>query len=641
MNKRNKIFLYNLLLGGVLVVAAFTINHFYDYEKQKVLGAENEIVDCDYYFDENNGYTSIYEIVDLLNTSSISDSYKTWGTVSKYYVDSSNYKNFYMQSTDQNGNVAGIMIYRSSISVAEGSVLTVEGYPTLYNNLPEFNTPTSIAIDYGANSSPVTTRVTNETFWQNATNRSSSEFLYAQSLGTIEISIQDVELSYAYSGNAIVTIGTTDIPLYYSYLNETSNIDSVISSLDGYMVDIIGYLNCFDNGYDAKMQILIRSSSDIIAEGIEYSLTLNTYNYINIGSYSTGNYQQVSLSGYYLEHYRAIRPINYEAEFIVLLPYVNFSGDGSLPGSLYNISSINDIYNIAITYRTESIYGSKPILSYGPSPMCESSTELDLTTSVNTITIEVTNVDFFKIETAENRLFIHSIEIDYANEGAPASFDYLSSGENQVRINPITSSGDLYNGKSVAVPSSIIQNGNYYAVQTTKTYTYYTYDYFVSNPQLVETAAYTNPIDVAAFYTIFGTYPSNYVNRYDYSSAYYIFGNLTRCVSYYTRTDGYATAVPYKGNYDGIPAYYECDIALDSSYSSNNRGVGRVVCWDYGFDPSKGALDYDSSPVAVYTDDHYATFYEYLNAGSFGTRFNAELSSTNYIWGLTTTLLTY
>ncbi|MFA6781207.1 MAG: hypothetical protein WCR77_03315, partial [Bacilli bacterium] len=299
-----------MLLGGVLVVAAFTINHFYDYEKQKVLGAENEIVDCDYYFDENNGYTSIYEIVDLLNTSSISDSYKTWGTVSKYYVDSSNYKNFYMQSTDQNGNVAGIMIYRSSISVAEGSVLTVEGYPTLYNNLPEFNTPTSIAIDYGANSSPVTTRVTNETFWQNATNRSSSEFLYAQSLGTIEISIQDVELSYAYSGNAIVTIGTTDIPLYYSYLNETSNIDSVISSLDGYMVDIIGYLNCFDNGYDAKMQILIRSSSDIIAEGIEYSLTLNTYNYINIGSYSTGNYQQVSLSGYYLEHYRAIRPIN-------------------------------------------------------------------------------------------------------------------------------------------------------------------------------------------------------------------------------------------------------------------------------------------------------------------------------------------
>ena len=43
--------------------------------------------------------------------------------------------------------------------------------------------------------------------------------------------------------------------------------------------------------------------------------------------------------------------------------------------------------------------------------------------------------------------------------------------------------------------------------------------------------------------------------------------------------------------------------------------------------------------VIVYTDDHYATFQEYNNYGSFGTRFNAERSVTSYKWSKPTTLL--
>lgn len=63
--------------------------------------------------------------------------------------------------------------------------------------------------------------------------------------------------------------------------------------------------------------------------------------------------------------------------------------------------------------------------------------------------------------------------------------------------------------------------------------------------------------------------------------------------------------VPY--NYGSNFIYYECDIDLDGTYNKSNRGVCKVVVWFNGF----SADGYDESPVAVYTDDHYATFQEY------------------------------
>ena len=70
-------------------------------------------------------------------------------------------------------------------------------------------------------------------------------------------------------------------------------------------------------------------------------------------------------------------------------------------------------------------------------------------------------------------------------------------------------------------------------------------------------------------------------------------------------------------------------IALDASYwEDGERGVGRVVAWENGWD-SEG---YDDSPVCVYTDDHYATFQEYMNTGAFGRRFDAERSLVFVRW---------
>ena len=124
-----------------------------------------------------------------------------------------------------------------------------------------------------------------------------------------------------------------------------------------------------------------------------------------------------------------------------------------------------------------------------------------------------------------------------------------------------------------------------------------------------------------------------------YNTAYKIFGDLTRCVSIYSREDGYAKSVPYQENYStGEVKYYECDIALDSNYKSSNRGVGRLVVWFYGFAKNKGATGYDDSIVTTYTDDHYQSFSEYLNTGKFSKNFNAETNCTNYKWGAPITL---
>ena len=628
----------NLLIGTVLLLSVsclglFTLNTTVDLQ-----GEESTTIDCDTYFSEVNGYTSLFEIVSDLNGGTTNVSYKTWGTVTKYYLDSSEYKNFYLQSTDRYGNVAGMMVYRSSAVVSEGSVLTVEGNATLYNNLPEFNNP-SIVVDYPYNSSPVTTYVTPESFWLNATNPSSSEYLNAESMGTRKVMLENVVFSSVSSGNASVQFsGGNNVVLYYSSLLNTASIYSSVSSLNGYTVDIVGYVDCYNNGSSAQMRCLLRSADDIIAEGVSYSLSLDNGTYGNIGDYSTGNYGSKNVGSYSFEHYRANQPSSSTTDFIVLLPYVNHFNDGSIPGSLYNTSSIRGIESIAITYRTASAIGQKPVISYGPNIATVNETELALSTTNITSTLNLTNTNFFKVETSENIMYIVDIDVNYSNSGSSDTYTYLGSGLGAYRINPVTSTGSLYEGKSVTVPTGIARNGSYYTITSSKTYTYYSFSYVQSNPSLAALSAYTDPLDVAAFYTAFGTSPANYVAKADYSSAYYVFRDDARCVSVYSRTDGYATAVPYQVGQSGVPQYYELDIAFDSSYSGSNRGVGRVVAWQYGFDDTKGATNYDDSPVCVYTDDHYATFQEYLNAGAYGTRFNAEMSRTDYVWGTATTL---
>ncbi len=375
------------------------------------------------------------------------------------------------------------------------------------------------------------------------------------------------------------------------------------------------------------------SFNDTTSSNIEIATKTKIFDYSNytyIGSYSTGNYDTITIENVEFVHYRAVEPEE-RREMIKLLPYVSNINDTSLAGMIYNTTPILGIKEISISYRTENSSGNKPIVRYGNNISVSNYEELPLSTTTICHNINISNANYFKIETNDFALNITSIEIKYSDIGTPESYEYIGSGSGDYRINPIRFNGNLVSGESsVFVPISIINNGEHYIVDEYKEYTYYSYQDVSKNKSLASSASYTSPEDVAAYFIAFGTYPANYVLKKNYKTAKKIFGDDTRCVSLYERTDGYARFVPWASEpgYTN-PVYYECDIALNDTYSNNSRGVGRVVVWLYGFD----AIGYDDAPVAVYTDDHYATFQEYLNTGRYGVRFNAEMSPTNHIWG--------
>ena len=360
--------------------------------------------------------------------------------------------------------------------------------------------------------------------------------------------------------------------------------------------------------------------------------TLSLTSNIDVGSYDT-NWGETSLSGFDFEYYRAGN--NYAGLLTLQTQETPFNSVESLEGMFYNVSPIYNIFSISITYRTASAT-RKPILRYGDNKLVRNVLEMDILNKEGTCTLNVyNNCNFFKIETNKANMLISSITIKYTNEKASYDSNYLSSGLDKNRLNPIISKTTLVDGvTSISAPIRVEYGpNNTYQVIEEKEYTYYSYDYISSHPNLALKAALVDPRDVSIYFNTFKTYPANYVNKKDYYDAYDIFGENTRCVSRYSRTDGYAESVPYATYYgSNKPVYFECDIALDDSYSSNRRGSARVVVWLYGFDQSQ-AIGYDDSPVSVYTDDHYSTFCEYLNDGTFGHFFNAEQNVTSYIWG--------
>lgn len=354
------------------------------------------------------------------------------------------------------------------------------------------------------------------------------------------------------------------------------------------------------------------------------TFTINSTNYGKVGSYAT-NYDEKTINGYTFGQYRVSKGSG--TSFVSLIPYTSYVDDGSQEGALYNISPIYGIRYITLTYKTQSSSGT-PKIFYGDDFSRDFSIDIEASTTEVTKTYTLPDINFFKIDTNDNSLYISSIEIKYTNETEEYDRRYDGSGTNDYRLNPVTVNESLVPGETkVTVPTKVEYTSTGYNVLETKEYTYYTYEYINSNPSFADEAALTDPADIAAYYNSFRTHPANYVVKKNYTTAKKLFGNDTRCISTYSRTSGYATCVPWqKQPTSNSPLYHELDIDTESNYSSGNRGSGRLVVWYYGF-TSEG---YDDSPVSVFTNDHYATFQEYYNDGTFGNKFNAEMTVTNY-----------
>ncbi len=336
------------------------------------------------------------------------------------------------------------------------------------------------------------------------------------------------------------------------------------------------------------------------------------------GSYSE-NYDSGSINGYTFTYYRAARFVN---GVVTLKPITKVFDIEELNGSLLNDNAIYGMKQIQITYQTKTS-SSKAKISFGDNMSYGNSILLDASASYVTNTYNI-NGNFFKIETGDAEIDIKSLIITYDGISKSYSkYDYDYSND-YYRLNPTTYEGSLVSGvSSIDVPTKVEKTSTGYNILETKKYTYYEYDKVISNKSLSYSVALTDPKDIANYVIAFNSFPVNYVAQTNYSNATSYFKDKTRCISHYSRTNGYATAVPYAIYSNNKPLYYELDIALSNKYSGNNRGSGRLVVFMKGYSTSK-TKKYDSSNVALYTDDHYQTFAEYLNTGLFGPRFNAE-----------------
>ena len=358
---------------------------------------------------------------------------------------------------------------------------------------------------------------------------------------------------------------------------------------------------------------------------------------INCGSLSRGDgYNQnfdksaESASGVNVLKYR----YNVDGNYLNLFAdnsYYNANLYHGREGGIFNSSPLGGINKVAVSYvATYSSFDNKgrqfndnemikPNIRFGTDPSCSDYVyffEPSASLTSATCDVNLSGYNYFSVNTGSYKLSLSEITVDYDNNATQSATYNTVSGNGKTRINPTKYTYDLVAGQSkITVPLKTQYNKstNTYSVVESKELTYYTASYIRSHSECKADATITDPILVCAYYTAFHTWPANYSKST--GSIKSLFGEDTRQVSEYSRTDGYVRAIPW--NFEGV--YYELDIDLDGSYK-NSRGTGRVVAWDRGW-TGEG---YDDSPACIYTDDHYNTFLEYLNNGTWSNRFNAE-----------------
>ena len=114
-------------------------------------------VDCDYYFDNLNGYTSIHDLnVGVINGTLAGD-YKTWGTVTSHWYNSAGNLQTFIQSRDKNGYNAAICLNNVGITAGDypvGSVIELTAAAANFsysNDYPQITVVSDISKAYAEN----------------------------------------------------------------------------------------------------------------------------------------------------------------------------------------------------------------------------------------------------------------------------------------------------------------------------------------------------------------------------------------------------------------------------------------------------------------------------------------------------------
>lgn len=461
------------------------------------------------------------------------------------------------------------------------------------------------------------------------------EITIKKNVTVLEIEVTSAQTSYTVNESFKLP---TVIATYSDYSYEDVSNECIYNGFDSSEIGEVEVYVYFEN-VSTSYSITIKDGS---YEGYEhYSLDYSTNT--GMGTYATGNFGNFSI----YEYYRAVES---SGNLMSLLPKEGIYVD-TLPGAIYNTSAIRDIDYIEITYSTLSSSGSNaPSIDYGEHNYLDGNEVLTYSTSMTTKQINLVNhdVNYFKVNCGDTKMNIEVIDIYYSDTTTPTgySFNYIDANEGLYRLEPTVYNGSLNDGVSyVDVPISYDTTNK--QILATKRYTYYSYQYVYEHRYELdlESIAMTDPVDVINYFQAFGCAPSNFgkqntvnpmrdgLSLPSKSNVNNLFGDNARTVSQYSKTTGYAKAIPYYGS---TPLYYEFDIALDDSYLTNNRGVGRVVAWSTGFNVYE--YGYGNQPVCHFTDDHYATFQEFNNFGGFMPRFSMETNIASAIWSNPITL---
>lgn len=466
---------------------------------------------------------------------------------------------------------------------------------------------------------------------------------YGYTYFSYTIHVLDKHLQYISVVDPITSYSQGDTfvkPTVRAYYDDSSN--EVVTN----QCTFTGYNNTLIGEQTINVTYLTCNTSYTITMFPSGCYTENVASISGIGSYNTGNYGTSGDFGYY-------RAVTDSDNLIKLLPQKTYY-EATLPGAIYNINAFRDIKALYITYQTSSSDAGSglPYVTYGENGYSDHTINLNLASSQTSVLVNLSNYEtnYFRICTGDYNLTINSFTIYYTGTYTSHldSLEQKSANNGQYRITPTVYSGSLVDGVSyVDVPTSFSVSQN--KVLSTKRYTYYSYQYASEHSSIASTLALVDPVDVVNYFHAFGCAPCNYGVSGDSfalrdgltlpssSEVRSLFGNnYARCISKYSRTNGYATAVPYYGT---TPLYYELDIKTGASYTVSNRQVGRIVCFSTGL--NKSSYGYGGQYVSFYTDDHYATFKEYNNFGGFMPRFTAQYNTLDYLWSEPTTLSGY
>lgn len=693
----------------------------------------NEEVDCSRYFNDSS-YTSLAEIAKEVNAN-VSNSYKTWGTISDIHVLNDGSTRAFLQSSDESGEKGAIAIDNLPSTYEVGNVLTIEGeayrnygllkmnvnghnldyyvnsspivpyeltsfdfgsgtyetesaYFTLYEHGPIYSVAYNLRYEQGPVDFNEREQILNFPSGEKATlylnssdnnaiieklnssygasidvyapmqayeSRSGYEFLEflvsspdqivvgeerTETVKDIEISSTNIEMEFNETVNLTVNVlpqNAANIEFNVTRLEgdvcSSISVDNVSHRINITSFDIEGSdvfrvkANGNENVY-VDIQVTVSSSGS--GGGNIETLMLDSYNAPYVGKYDTGNYGGEIYNYVDFGYYRAVY---LSSGFMTLLSqYEDFwlNPPLTLPGAFYNEEAMPNMTSITIRYRTNS----EAYIRYGEDRGMNNTLTLDASSSYreSSFNLDGNTNYFFSVETGRSKVDIQYISIDYEEGNGPYTSYSKLSGEYRLEPTVYKRPALVAGETSVSVPIDVTYDGmGGYTINERKELVCDTLEDADSSGRN-DMYAYTDPVEVAAYFIAFGTYPCNYYMDGDASLAKQVMGDKARLAQRFSRKDGYATAVPYNLNESGELVYYELDIALEAAYyEEGSRGVGRLVCWTSGF-----KVYNDTYPVVVYTDDHYATFKEYYNDGTFGPNFNAEMKVTPYNYGAAT-----